>query len=289
MAILGFAYAWHTVNWRRARDPKPAKPTAPAQVAAVKPIELSALGYLPPETAIVAGLYVAEAEKTPRGKEFLQGPRVGPIPISATDIENWTGLKINQIDHAVIGLRLEPRIPPSMVLAVRARQPIDQAKVRGALKAELPSDIGKKKVWHYNVRISSKLSLEGLLWFASQDTLVATFSKLDLEKVPDQPASGAKQLPTALRDAIRDRINPTSQAWLAGHVETWDAATPLLSLVMNKENLETLASLRTFGFGVQLSKGIRLEGAVQGVDEAATERLKTRWTLMSVPEGTKEL
>jgi hypothetical protein len=289
MAILSFTYAWHTVNWRRSRDPKPGKALATQPAPMPRPVEWAALGYLPPETAIIAGLHVAEAEKTPRGKELLQSPRIGPIPISSTDIENWTGLKITDIDHAVIGLKVEPRIPPAMVLVVRSRQPIDQTKVRAALKSERGSEIGKKKVWHYNVRISSKLSLEGLLWFASSDLLVVSFSKLDMEKVPDQPASGATQIPTLLRDAIRDRVNPGSQAWLAGRVENWDGVTPLLSLAMNKETLETLSSLRTFGFGVQVASGIRLEGAVQGVDEAATERLKMRWTVMAVPEGAKEL
>jgi hypothetical protein len=174
-------------------------------------------------------------------------------------------------------------------LAVKARQPFDQDKIRTAIKAERPSEIGKKKVWHYNVRISSKLSLEGLLWFASPETLVATFSKQDMEKVPDQPATAAKQIPAMLRETIQERINPASVAWLAGHVESWDGVTPLLSLVMNKENLETLACLRRFGFGVQLDSGIRIEGAAQGVDEAATARIETRWTKMNVPEGAKEL
>lgn len=289
MAILSFTYAWHTVEWRRARDPRPPKPVVAPQATMPKPIEWAALGYLPPETAIIAGLHVAEAEKTPRGKELLRATRIGPLPISAIDIENWTGLKVAEIDHAVIGLKVEPRIPPAMVLAVQARQPIDQPGVRAALKSELSTTVGKKKVWKYNVRISSKLSLEGLLWFASPDMLVACFSKLDMEKVPDQPASGATQIPSALRDVLRERVNPASQAWLAGRVENWDAVTPLLSLAMQKETLETLASLRTFGFGVQLGRGIRVEGAVQCVDEAATERLQIGWTLMAVPQGGKEL
>jgi hypothetical protein len=288
MAILSFAYAWHTVNWRRSRDPKPAVPVAKPQ-AAVKPIELAALGYLPPETAVVAALHIAELEKTPRGKEFLQAGRIGNIPINAADIEGWTGLKISEIDHVVIGLKLESRLIPAILLVVQARQPVDQTKIRDTLKAERSIELGKKKAWQYNLRISSKVSLEGVLWFASPNTLVVSLSKLDMEKLPDQPTTLAKQLPTALQDTIKERIEPGAHAWLAGHIESWDAVTPLLSLVMDKPNLETLTSLRTFGFGVRLDSGIHLAGRVQGVDDAATAALQTRWTQMTVPESSKEL
>jgi len=288
MAILSFTYAWNTVAWRRARDPKPPRPTQPAAIRLPAPIELAALGYLPADTAIIAGAYVVSAEKTPRGQEFLQGQRVGSVPLTPADLENWTGLKVSDIDHAVLGIKVEQRLIPALVLVVQARQPIDQEKVRTALKAERTSEVGKKKAWHFNSKVGGKVSLEALLWFAGPQTVVVTLSRVEMEKLPEKPTADAKQLPDALRDALKQWVHPGAQAWLAGHVETWDSVAPLLALVIDKENALTLTSLRTFAFGVRLDNGIAVAGAARGPDDAATQRLEQRWTKMEIPENPKQ-
>jgi hypothetical protein len=286
MAILSFTYAWHTVTWRRSRDPKPPRTIAMPR-AAVEPIELAALGYLPPSTDIIAALYVAEAGKTPRGKDFLQPVRIGTIPVSPADLEGWTGLKLDEIDHAVLGLKVEPRLTP-FVLVVQARQPVDEMRIRKAIKAERSSDVGKKKAWHFTVRVGA-MSPKAFLWLAAPETLVIALDRAELEKVPAQPAKSGKHLAGPLREVITERINPGAQAWLAGHVENWEPVLRLLGFIIDEENLQTLTSLRTFGVGVRFDAGLRLEGRAKGVDEAATRRLETRWAIMEVPESSTEL
>jgi hypothetical protein len=282
MALLSFLYAWNTVATRRARDPKMSSPPPPA-VERVPPLELAALGYLPPETSIIAAVHVAQAERTPAGKELLQRFRLGTA-ISVADLDKWTGIKLNEIDHAVLGVTVDNRVLPPVVLVVQTRRPYDAAQVRQALKVTHTTEQGTKTLHHFTPAVGTKLSFAAVLWFASPTTVVVGLAKNDLEKVPDRPATEASQLSGAVRAAIKDRLGQ-ADAWLVGHVEKWDAVSLLLGFLLEKDSIQTLSRLRTFAFGLQFDDGVRLNGAARCVDEEATELLVRKWGRLVVPEG----
>src|SRR5207245_1549642 len=71
MAITGLTFALVTQKIRRAHDSSRSvtKPLPP--VRTIAPANLPSLGYLPPDTDIIAALHVAEALETPAGQAFL--------------------------------------------------------------------------------------------------------------------------------------------------------------------------------------------------------------------------
>lgn len=284
MAILSLIYAWNTVAVRRSRDPKLLAPIPTQVERRVPPVELPALGYLRPDTSALVAVHVAQAERTPAGKDLLQRFRLGGTAISVADLDKWTGLKLNEIDHAVLGLTVDNRVLPPVVLVVETRRPYDPAAVLGTLKANRTTELGTKTLHHFTPAVGTKISFDTVLWFASPTTVVVGLSKNDLEKVPDRPATEASQLPAPLRGVIKDRL-AQADAWLAGHVEKWEAVSLLLGFLLDKDSIQTLGRVRTFGFGLQFGDGVRLGGAVRCVDEEATLALEKRWNRLVVPEG----
>jgi hypothetical protein len=283
MAILSFVYAWNTVSTRRARDPKIPPPPPTLAERRVPPIKLSALGYLPPETSMIAAVHVAQAERTPAGKELLQRFRLGTA-ISVADLDKWTGIKLDEIDHAVLGMTIDNRVLPPVVLVVKTRRPYDADQVRQGLKANRTTELGGKTLHHFTPAAGTKLSFDAVLWFASPTMVVVGLSKNDLEKVPDRPATETSQLSGPVRAVIQERLSQ-ADAWLAGHVEKWDAVSLLLAFFLEKDNIQTLSRVRTFGFGLQFDDGVRLGGAARCADEEATQALEKKWGRLVVPEG----
>jgi len=284
MAILSFAYAWNTVEIRRSRDPKFITPPPPVVERRVPPIELAALGYLRPDTSAIAAIHVAQAERTPAGKDLLQRFRLGGTVISVADLDKWTGIKLSDIDHAVVGVTVDNRVLPAVILAVETRRPYDAEAVRQTLKAGPATELGSRTVYRFTPAVGSKVSFDAALWFASPTIVVVGLSRNDLDKVPERPTSDTSQLSASLRGVIKERL-PRADAWLAGHVEKWEAVSLLLGFVLDKDSMQTLSQVRTFAFGLQFDDGVRLQGAVRCADEGATAALEKKWSKLAVPQG----
>jgi hypothetical protein len=283
MAILSLAYAWRTIGDRRSRDPRPRMLTTQARQV-MPAIELAALGYLPPETGVVIAVDVTEAERSKVGKGLLSGLRLGNSPLNLNELDKWTGLSLSEIDHVVLGFKVDNRIPPPVVLVVQTRQPYDAAKVRETLKTTRSTQLGSKTVYFFTPAIANKLSFEAVLWSPSDRIVVVTISKGELERIPDRPAAGGNQLPEPLQGIIKERIGK-AEIWLAGHVEKWEALGLVLTLLLPKEDIETLTRLRTFGFWLKLDDRVRFDGAVHCVDAASAEALGEKWSRLLVPQG----
>jgi hypothetical protein len=282
MAIAGLTFAWRTVDWRRGNDPRPFRGTGPQVAPPVTPSELAALAWLPPEIAVILAVHVADVQRTQEGKDVLRRWAGGGLG----DLENWTGLQLDEIDHAVLGLKLDQRILPPLLLVVQTRQPLDLPRIRAALKAGRSSELGKKTVYHFTPKSAGKVSLDVLLWRAAPTTLVLSLTRGDLETLPDRPPPAGNPFPGELQLLIQQRIDPASQVWLAGHVEKWDALLPLLSVFLAKEDFEPLTRLRSFAFGLQVEQGLKLAGAVRCPDQAVTRELEDQWARWNLPEGT---
>jgi len=282
MAVIGLTFALITVQDRRKNDRKGVPPPPPPVPQAVSPAELPALGYLPPDTQLAAGIHVAEARRTFAGSKFLSRFRFGNTTAGVADLERWTGLEPENIDHLVFGLKMDEKGAPRLVLVAQSRRPYDEAKVRKALHANRSSSIGQRTVWSFT---PEKLTLDALLWCAGPQTLVIGLSKADIEAVPITPAAGPERLAAPLQAFLKERMGRGSQAWLAGHVERWEALQPWLAIMLPAEDRATVASLRTFGFWLELDQGAVFHGAIRCVDEPAAEALEKKLAAMKMPRN----
>jgi hypothetical protein len=277
MATVGLVYAWWTRPDRRKRDP-----SEPTLVAVVAPAQLAALGYLPPDTDVIAGFHVAEALEVPVGRELLPRLRLPLADFGPDSLERWTGLKLEDIDHAVLGFKIEGRLIPRANLIVQARRPIDTKKVLAALKAGQPIKQDKKTVYQFEVS-----GFRPALWFTDDEyRLVVGLAPAELDPVPLTPNPRIDHLLPPLRTFLADRLGPGTQAWLVGHVSQFDKtalATALALLpptALPEEERKILSQVRTMGIWLRLDKGLDLSGAFQCVDAAsapALDRYLARW------------
>lgn len=282
MAILSLTFAWSTIDKRRSRDPRP--PRTPVAEPVLPPIEWPALGWLPPETNAVAAVHLTEGRRNRVGKEFLARFQAGGLPINPAELEKWTGLPADDIDHAVLGVRADGRLLPTVVLAVQTRYPYDFDKVRSTLKAARSSDVGEKKVHHFPPP-NNKLPLDTVIWNATPTVLIVGLSKADLDKVPAKPALRGSQLPKPVQEVVGQRVDTGSQMWAAGHAEKWEALGPLFLLSVPKEDQDTLKQMRTFGFWLRFGDEVRLRGAALPADDAALPALQKKWEKLKLPDG----
>src|SRR5262249_34855634 len=220
---------------------------------------LAGLGWLPADSNVVAGVHVAEALQEPEGKKLLDQLRAGPAGLALYRVEQWTGLKAEALGHLVVGLHLTNSLP-QITLVVRTRRPYAAAAVARAVQPIRPTPFAGGTLYRIPV---DKLG-EGWLWCAAERVLVFRFSfpstKLeDMDAVPRSPAAGAAALAAPLREALRERIEKGSLAWVAGHLEDPDALGTWLILSGLPEETQTLLTkVQTAGAGVRLHKGVTL-------------------------------
>ncbi len=244
----------------------------PARVVA--PAELDALGYLPPETNVVLAIHAAQAARSQAGKTFLERSRLGTSGIGMPDIEQATGLSQDQIDHLVVGVRLDDNFLPAPVLVLRTRASFDAARVRSALKARRRPPLGDKEVYEFEL---PRLKFNALLWCPNDRTLVVTIARRVLEKLPLAPGHGPERLAAPLQEFLRKRMTAGAEAWGLGHWKESDAAPTLLSSLLSADDGKSLAAVRTFGFWLGVGASIDLHAAIECADADAAQAVRERW------------
>jgi hypothetical protein len=286
MATVGLTFALWTQKDRRAHDldlgKKPRRfPTLienpPPEVATVAPARLAALGYLPPESNVVAGVHVAELLLADTGRELLTRPlKVGGLELRFNSLERWTSLKLDELDHVVLGLRAEAPFDQPAVLVVRTRQPYDAEKVRAALKAEQLSVGGDKRLDRFEIKDTP---FRPVLWCADDHTLVLALAPAHFTQVPLTPRRNIDHLPRAVQKVLEERVGPVGPLWLAGHIAAWEKIPwPTLLPGLKKEDLERWTSVRTFAVWLQAEKEIKVSAAIQCRDAGAAHALETYFT-----------
>jgi hypothetical protein len=243
-------------------------PQSPQEtLRAVAPAELPALGYLPADTNVLVGVHVAEAWRDPTGREFLSRFRFGNTDFGVTTLEKWTGLKMEEIDHAILGLRVDDNLLPRTVLVVQTQQPYDADRVRSALKAGRKSEQKKKPLYHFPLE-----QLEGVLWFADERTLLIGVLPSDLDDVPLKPSDNLDRLPAAVVNVLRERLTRGTQAWAVGHADDWNKTSARLVLpLLNKQDQAALAKAQTLAVWLQFEQGMGVNAAFRCKDEASAE------------------
>jgi hypothetical protein len=279
MAAVGLTYALWTQKDRRANDvmlprarhaPVPVEEPGPA-IAVVAPDRLAALGDLPPDSDVVAGVHVAELLQTDAGRALLTRPfKVGGADIRLDVLERWTGLKLDEMDHVVLGLRAEDPLGRPAALVVRTRRAYDADRVREALKTERLAVGGDKTLDRFELKDPP---LRPVLWCADDHTLVFSLLPVYFEHIPRTPRKGIDHLPREVQKVL-ERVGPGNPLWVAGHIADWDKVewTNLLPR-LKKEDLARWTAVRTFAAWLQGDRGVTVSAAIRCRDADAAGSL----------------
>jgi len=280
MALLSFGYAMYTVDFRRNNDPK-ALPTVLALEAPLPPAKWRALDYLPTGCNLVVGIQVARARETPVGQAFLAQTDLGKLGFGLADIERATGLKAEELDHVIIGARLDAQL----VMVARTKQAYDVRRIRTALKARSGAPVGNRTIYYFDLE---RPKVPAVLWLAEEDRMVVAsiLTKEGIASIPNPPVNDSGQLPPALEAMLKERTTRNDLVWMAGHAEKLDAARPFLEKPLGEDATNALLALRTFVLGLQLDGEIVLNGTFSCADDAGAKSLEKVLARVKENDGT---
>jgi hypothetical protein len=183
--LLGVGLALLAIQQRPVRPPLPGAPNGPDAVAAVLPSQLSSLGYVPDDVQLIVGIHVAEAWHAPMGRPFLDGSLPGGGGVGLEQIESVTGLKLAEIDHAVLAVKLDKeKVLPRVFLLVKTIQPYDRAKIREALKSAERVSEDRRTIEEIKI---TQWKTTASLWFADDKTLAVVWPSDDIKELQLNP------------------------------------------------------------------------------------------------------
>jgi hypothetical protein len=291
LLVVGFSLV--AIGSRPVRGPKPTDPNEPEAVSAVLPSQLAGLGYLPGDVNLIAGIHVAEVGQQPAGKEFLNRFRLANSVDGLHTLEKWTGLRLAEIDHVALGVKLENTgLIPRLTMVIRTLQPYDAWQLRRDLGAGTATKTGGRTLY----RCANAVLLdEAVLWCADDHTLVLNWGDENLTAVPLSPRSGVDHFTAALAAVLRERIDPmareqSAQVWLASNVADWNQ-TPVTLLrikgILQEDDWNLLSHVPTLALWAQLEEGVTLHAACQASDDAAAEKVKETLAAYFSPDNPR--
>ena len=278
-ALISLSFALYSQPERRANDRRmPHKPRGPNLTeppptpATTPPAALEALRWLPADMNAVAGIQVAELRQSEAGRDLLNHlSRIGKIEVNAGLLEQWTGLKIEQIDHVVLGVRANDEIPPRAVLVVRTLHSYNADAVRTALHAERLPDANGKTLYKCK---PVKGGLAPVLWFADDRTLMFALLAKHLEAVPAKPAAGLERMPVEVRALLENRLQSAGPAWLVGYDADWRKTAA--ALLFPAKGADLLSAVHGFAVQLQAEQPTTLLAALQCDNADAVPTLEKR-------------
>ncbi len=289
LSALVLAVAELAIVYYHSRAQRPSETEVPAPVKAVPPIELAALRYLPADSDFLIIVPVAALLDGPLGRDLMS--HLGNDAFNPASLEAWSGLKLDDMDHAVLALSLDENLLTNFTVVVRSRPPIDQDRVLKALKAENGRDLDGRLVHPFLLRnVPFFHELQANAWFADANTLVVAkrFNDGPRHVIPLTPPAEPQQLQPELRRLIADRMDTTTRAGAAGHLPPSDNLSPLVrALFLLRENAP-LKKLRTFGVWITTdAEAVTLHGAFDCADEEGAKDL-TAYLAPANRQGVKE-
>ena len=263
VAGLALAYALWTQPVRRDHDQPPMQ---------------EALRRLPPDCTVIAGVRVAELNRSEAGRDLMTHLfRVGKVDFNADMLQRWTGLNLGDIDLFVVGVRAEDGLVPRTVVVVRTLRPYDAEAVKKTLGAEPAVAASGKALFRGRPQ---ELGLRPVVWFADSRTLVLGALEKHLDAVPDQPAENLDALPPAVKEALNQRVDVGDLVWVVGHSDDWrKTAASLLLGALPPKDAELLGRVRSFA--VQMEEpgpGGESQLAVKCDADVAAQALEERLT-----------
>lgn len=213
--------------------------------------EMETLGYLPADTNLIIALQIAKADETPEQREILD--KMGFGPGSMLDIERIAGIQRDQIEDAVLGVRLDKGLP-RIRLVVRTKSAYDEQAVRNKLGAKASKKLGERE---YAIITPPGLPFflrEWAMWCPSTRTLVAVFPPEDLESVPEKPLTDVSRFGAPIAAMLKERPDRDDFFTLVGYSENWkDTALGMILNATPERN--QLFQLRLIGIGVRKDSG----------------------------------
>jgi hypothetical protein len=249
MAAAALLFAWSTIQDRRKHDHlQTGRTEGMMRSIVLAPIQLPALGFVPNQSTVIAGLQVAEALAQPSGREMLDALFGRDAESGSSNLERWTGLSLDEIDHLVLAMDTRRFLPPS-VLIVETRNPYDWEQLRRSLKASRSTTRGSRALFQFKLGDSP---LDACLWPANDRCLVLSLAAEDLDAVPASPNFEAKRFPAAVEMLLKERIPAGTQLWGIAHgvdMDLW-LNSPLLP-PLPPQLAAVLTLLETVGFWLQ--------------------------------------
>ena len=289
LLVLGYAF-WPT--------PSPPANNATASKSAPreprKPTELIGLGFLPKRCNLVAGIQFDEIENDPQASKLLANPRPPYLNLLLTLLESGTGLKVEDLDHAVLGANLKSL---SCTLVVATRKNYDIAKLAKLLGDKIDDHQGKPVYalqslagFKGNGLWALLASFEGRVWCPDSQVLVLAIrlsgnmvdSKIKpilVDDLPFPPWKADEGLSEEIKDVLTKRLDRYSLAWVAGHNEDTNLLLGFLgaSLPPGAKDQNELKRVKRFGLILRSDEnqpgGIVASGQLSGRDEAGTRAL----------------
>lgn len=256
MAVAGLIFAFKTVPNRRSHDPK------------------GPIGYLPGDVNVIAAVQLREALADPGGHEFLNQLHLGPVEAGMASVEKWTGLKREEINQVVLGLKLDGHGIPRLTLVVQTRDPYGEKEVREALHADRPIERGGKTLYRFKLPVAAPLATQAELWCASDTILVIGLAQ-DLDAVPLSPQSGVDHFSAPLQGLLRDQVSYNPQAWVVAHSDQWNKTIAWHAVRgLPAADQELLAKAATWGIWLRFDKIVYLNAVCKCTDATAAEGLK---------------
>lgn len=283
MAGLGLIYALATQSYRRQHDPKKIEPPPLSS----NPGELIGLGYLPADTNVVAALSVTAAVEDKEAGKMLQAPLPPLLHLGLERIEQWTGLKVQDLDQVVVGARLANELPQLTVVLI-TRKAYDLKAVEKALSPARPVLHRGKPRFQFSLKPAG----EGLLWCPADKALVLILradavKTQDLDAIPLRPVAEAANLSADLRHLLDKRLNQQSVLFAAGQLERLDLLQELWVLAGGqRQGLAPWTKVRSFTLGVTPVEGLTLEGRFFTGEPKATQAVKSALEKVAV-EGAR--
>jgi hypothetical protein len=285
VALLVLPFALLTTDFRRSHD-RPRKsdlnlggPGKDGKSGAGRaPAELAALGYLPADSNLIVGVHVAELLREKAGKEFLENPSWKPLELALRQVERWTGLHKDIIDHVALGARTDGF--PRLTVVVQTLVPYDPASFRVLLDESKPMEHHGRLLYPLLLRPIG----QGALWCVGEHTLLLTlwwdptgFPEMK-ELLPLKPRRGDDGLTPALRACLEKRLSRGALVWIAGT----SPPAPLVAAVLpfargSKSAPAPLKKVRVFDATLRFSAGadeVALVGDLECADVPAAEALQ---------------
>src|SRR5262249_44304509 len=244
MALIGLGYMLWTVKLRQSRHPRPALDP----VKFTRPLDLKGLGHLPKDADIVVGLHVAEwREDKEVGKPLLEEPRPAALDWIVKQLPRMTGLKLEEIDHAVLSTSFDKQFP-QVAVVVKTRRAYDLGKIAEHAKAADPPLHEDRALYELSLNPAG----EALLWGVEDKTLLCvvrfdTPKREDLSGLSIKPRPVDEVLNAELREAMDKRLPKRDFAWAVGRLDRLGAARNMLAFVPGaKAILDPVKDLKTY-------------------------------------------
>jgi hypothetical protein len=295
MAGIGLAFMLRTQAQRRAQDTvrparRPFKQLGVPEssnlpvVESVAPDRLEALGYLPSDVNFLVAARVPELAATSIGSQILGEPlKIGGAEHRLSDFPEWVGFSLEDIDHVVLGARIQNDLLPPFYLVIRTVHSYDAEQVRQRLKGTRVASAAKKKLFTFR---PLKRDLPMHVWFADDRTVVIALLAQQLEDLAAQPVPELQQFSPELRFVLRERREPVAPMWIAGHSRDWSktSAAKLTTKIKNEDWLK-LSSLQTFGVWIIPDKSVAVKGVFACKNEAGAKGLDAYFQSLPGPEA----